>query len=108
MTQDPDPEHYGKGLANFNNDTHEATFIMDCASCGRQELKVNVEHLRVMIHLMEQLADTLGVPKDYGRMETIRQEAYQDSAHFAAVRREFDEMPNELALGPIEPSVWDK
>ena len=105
---DDTSHHYGKGMANFDPATGTATFTMECASCGKQEIKVNVEHLRVTIQLMEQLADGLGLDKDFGNVEVVRKMSYGSKEQLVQAKQDFEELPIETALNiSKEPSAWD-
>lgn len=60
-------EHYGKAMAAFAYG--KVTIISDCISCGRFEIgPLHPLHLRTVATMLNQIADSLGLPDDPGKL----------------------------------------
>ena len=108
-----DPENEGEshhGKAMMAADENGVTATIECNQCGRQVYgPIPFSHLRATISMLEQIADELGLPKDWGVKNTTKVVRASNHEEAAAVRRAFEKMPMDKGALPSQrkESVWD-
>ena len=63
-------QHHGKAMIIVNNEAHTVELTMECVSCGTFFIKVPMVHIRSAFKILNQVADSLGLPEETSVVES--------------------------------------
>ena len=109
---EPDHKHYGKAMLILDEANEVAEMTMECVTCGRFVIRVPLIHLRSSLHMLEGLADSLGLPEETTIAEVQSVTGTVTREEVENISQQFDHMEVEPPwlqkhVSPPSDGNWD-
>lgn len=99
--------HHGKAMIAIEEDG--ITITQECGECGRKVIgPIPLAHLRVILSMLEETADSLGIPKDTYKHESVARRIGAADDEIANIKAEFEAMPLDGGVAQDKRSAWDE
>ena len=112
MSDHEHTKHYGKAMIVTNLETNTVELIIECISCGKFSVKIPLLHMRSVLKMLGQVADSLGLPEETSIVEVQSVTGTDTREEAENIAQQFDHMELEPPwlqkhVSPPSDGNWD-